>query len=147
MGWYKGEEYHEPTYYTMLTGITLLGLAAAVLPQVGFAQTDPFFGVWRLNLTKSRYSPGPPPKSGTLYIHGDAQNRRDSAVAIELQGNPTAPIFTHIYDRQPHPVTGSPAADAAAYTRGDANTLNYRCMKAGNVVSTGTITVSRTGRR
>jgi hypothetical protein len=70
----------------MLTGMTLLGLAAAVLPQVGFAQTDPFFGVWQLNLAKSRYSPGPPPKSGTLYIHGDAQNRRDSAVAIDPQG-------------------------------------------------------------
>lgn len=43
-------------------------------------------------------------------------------------------------------MTGSPAVDAAAYTRGDANTLNYRHMKAGNVVSTGTMTVSQDGK-
>jgi hypothetical protein len=43
-------------------------------------------------------------------------------------------------------VTGSPAVGAAAYTRGGANTLNYRYMKAGNVVSTGTITVSHDGK-
>jgi YD repeat-containing protein len=130
----------------MLTGLALVGLAIATLAQSAFAQSDPFAGVWQLNLAKSKYSPGPPPKSGTLYIHGEGQNRRDSVVAIDAQGNPTAGVLMHIYDGQPHPVTGLQAVDAAAYTRADANTLTYRYTKAGNVVSTGTITVSQDGK-
>jgi len=47
-----------------LSAIAVLGLAAA-LPQVGFAQSDPLTGRWSLNLAKSKYSPGPPPRSTT----------------------------------------------------------------------------------
>jgi hypothetical protein len=130
----------------LLTSIVLSGLAVAALPKLSFAQTDAFTGVWQLNLAKSKYSPGPPAKSGTLYIHGEGQNRRDSAVGIDAQGNPTAAVLTHIYDGQPHPVTGLPTVDAAAYTRSDATTLNYTYSKAGNVVSIGTITVSPDGK-
>jgi len=52
----------------VLAGITLMGLMAS--PQLGFAQSesDPFLGVWQLNVAKSKYSPGPPPKSQTMYI-------------------------------------------------------------------------------
>ena len=38
-------------------------LFATALPQIGFAQSDPLVGIWQLNLAKSKYSPGPPPKS------------------------------------------------------------------------------------
>jgi hypothetical protein len=38
----------------ILTGMTLLGLAVAALPQVGFAQSSPLIGTWRLNLDKSK---------------------------------------------------------------------------------------------
>jgi hypothetical protein len=130
----------------MLTAMTLLVLAIVTFPQPGFAQSDRFVGTWQLNLAKSKFTPGPPPKSGTLYIHGEGQNRRDSAVAIDAQGNPMAAVLTHIYDGQPHPVTGLQTIDAAAYTRADANTLNYTYMKAGNVVSIGTIIVSQDGK-
>ena len=41
----------------MLTGLALLGLAFDAMPQAGFAQTDPFLGLWQLNLTKSKFSP------------------------------------------------------------------------------------------
>ena len=44
----------------LLTGLTVLGLAVAALPQLGFAQSVPWLGTWQLNLAKSKYSPGPP---------------------------------------------------------------------------------------
>ena len=52
----------------VLAGITLMGLMAS--PELSFAQSgsDPFLGVWQLNVAKSKYSPGPPPKSQTMYI-------------------------------------------------------------------------------
>ena len=49
---------------TILTGMTLLGLAA--LPQVGFAQSSSLIGTWRLKVDKSKFNPGPPPRSATL---------------------------------------------------------------------------------
>jgi hypothetical protein len=72
----------------MLTGMTLVGLA--VFPQAGFAQNDPATGLWQLNLAKSKYSPGPRPKSATTYIRGEGQNRRTTAVAIHAEGKPPA---------------------------------------------------------
>ena len=38
------------------------------------AQQDPLLGTWKLNLAKSKYSPGMPPKSQTLKFEaqGDA---------------------------------------------------------------------------
>jgi hypothetical protein len=81
----------------MLTGMTLLGLAIAALPQLGFAQSDPWVGMWQLNLAKSKYSPGPPPKSGTVNIQGEGQNHKLTAVGINAEGNPTSAVVTWIY--------------------------------------------------
>ena len=77
-------------------GIVLSGLVVATLPHLSFAQTDALAGVWQPNLAKSKYSPGPPSKSATLYIHGEGRNRRDSAIGINAPGNSTAAVLTHI---------------------------------------------------
>ena len=45
----------------LLTGITLSG-STAMYPQTGHAQSDPWIGTWQLNLTKTKYNPGLPPK-------------------------------------------------------------------------------------
>jgi len=131
----------------MLTGMTLLGLALAASPQVALAQSDPLDGIWQVNLAKSKLAgPFAGWKSMTLYLHGEGQNRRDTVVAIDAQGNPFSGVLMHIYDGQPHPSTGSPDIDASAYTRVDAHTINYSRTKAGKVVSTGTIAVSQDGK-
>ena len=131
----------------MLTGMALLGLAFAGSPQVALAQSDPLDGIWQVNLAKSKLAgPFAGWKSMTLYLHGEGQNRRDTVVAIDPQGNPFSGVLVHIYDGQPHPSTGSPDFDASAYTRVDAHTINYSRTKAGKVVSTGTIAVSQDGK-
>jgi len=128
-----------------LIGMTL-GLAIAAIPQASFAQSNLEDGIWQLNLGKSKYSPGPAPKSTTLYIRGEGQNRRLTAVTIEADGNPTTLVTMRIEDGQPHPSTGSPDFDASTYTRVDAYTLNISRTKAGKVVLTGTIVTSRDGK-
>ena len=46
------------------TTTALLGLAVATaLPQAGLAQSNPWLGMWKLNLAKSTYPPGQAPKS------------------------------------------------------------------------------------
>jgi hypothetical protein len=120
-----------------LTTIVLLGLAVATaLPQIAFAQTDSFLGTWQLNLAKSKYSPGPPPKSGTMYIRGEGQTQRNTAVNIDAEGNPGTLVTMRVFDGQPHPVTGSNLYDETTYTRIDAYSNKVVLTKAGKFVST-----------
>src|ERR1700736_692610 len=92
----------------VLAGITLMGWMAS--PQLGFAQSesDPFLGVWQLNVAKSKFSPGPPPKSQTMYIWEDeAKIRKNSQVTINGAGVPNAVVAIHIYDDTPRTVPGA----------------------------------------
>ena len=130
---------------SMLTGVALLGLAIAAFPQVGFAQSSPLIGTWKLNLDKSKLV-GPPPRSATLTYTQDGQNIRSTAQGIDAQGNSTTVVFMHIYDGMPHPTTGSPVYDASAYTRVDGNTLIVARFKAGKLVLIGTLLVSQDGK-
>jgi hypothetical protein len=129
---------------TILTGMTLLGLAA--LPQVGFAQSSSLIGTWRLNLDKSKFSPGPPPRSATLTYTQDGQNIRNTTQGIDAQGNAISGVLMHIYDGQAHPSTGGQASDASAYTRVDANTFIFSRSKVGKLASTGNGVISPDGK-
>jgi hypothetical protein len=132
----------------MLTSIALLGLAVATLPERGLAQSDPLTGLWQLNVAKSKYSPGPGPKSQTLNIQGEGQNRKLTAVGINAAGNAAqVVVFSELVeDGNPHPVTGLAVADANTYTRVDAHTIKVTRLKDGKVVQTATWVVSQDGK-
>jgi hypothetical protein len=132
---------------SILTGMTLSGLAIVALPDLGFAQSDPFIGIWQLNVAKSKYSPGSPPKSQTWYIRDEeGKNRKNSQVTINGDGAPSALVFQHIYDDNPRPVPGAQGYDTSAYARVDAHTINARYLKNGKAIQTGTWVVSPDGK-
>jgi hypothetical protein len=127
----------------MLTGMTLL---IAALPQFGFAQSDPLTGLWQLNVTKSK-SLGQLPKSQTVYVQGEGQNRKVSVVGITAVGSPQAFVYTEVVeDGKPHPVTGNANIDAQTYTRADARTVNVSRLKDGKVVQNMAWVVSPDGK-
>jgi hypothetical protein len=128
----------------VLTGMTLLSLAIAGLPQPGFAQSDPFLGTWQLNLTKSKWSPGP--RSLTVTIQAEGQNHKFTGTGINAQGNPFSAVNMWIYDGVSHPVTNDPAFDAVAHTRVDAYTVIGSYTKAGKLVQILTDIVSQDGK-
>jgi hypothetical protein len=131
-----------------LTTIALLGLAVAtVLPQIAFAQTDPFLGTWQLNLAKSKYTPGPPPKSLTVNIQAEGQGQRVTVTGVAAGGNPINRTATAVFDGLPHPTAeNNPNQDAAAATGVDAYTQIFSDTKAGKLVGTTTIVVSQDGK-
>jgi hypothetical protein len=130
----------------LLTGLIVLGLAVAALPQLLFAQSVPWLGTRQLNLAKSKNRPGPPPRSVTLNIAQDGQNVRDTVQTIDAQGNASTGVVMHIYDGQPHPATTSPDFDATVITRVDANTLIASRLKAGKLVQIATFVMSQDGK-
>jgi len=128
-----------------IIAMTFLGLAISA-PQTAFAQSDPFVGTWQLNLAKSKYSPGPAPKSQTVNIQVDGQGERATITGVGAEGNPINYTLTSVFDGMPHPVVGDPKQDAYASTRVDAYTHIYSDFKAGKLVGTTTIVVSPEGR-
>ena len=99
------------------TTMALLGLAVATaLPQAGLAQSHPLIGTWKVNLAKSKYSPGPPPRSNTAIWEAVGQGFRTRTEGIDAQGNPTktdAGVFS--FDGKSYPYTGNAAYDASSY--------------------------------
>jgi hypothetical protein len=133
--------------------MALLGLAvvfATALPQIGFAQSNPFnalIGTWKVNLAKSTFSPGPPPKSQSVTFQAVGQGLGVTAEAIDAHGNPLKVNFgVSLFDGQSIPVAGTPAYDASAGTRIDANTIILSRTKAGKLVEIATMVVSPDGK-
>jgi hypothetical protein len=131
---------------TAFVSLAVLSLLACAFPQASFAQSSSLVGTWKLNLEKSKYSPGTAPRSATNTYQQDGQNIRGTTQVIDAQGNAISTVLMHIYDGQPHPVTGTSAYDARSYTRVDANTLVSATTKGGKLVQVATIVVSQDGK-
>ena len=65
---------------------------------------------------------------------------------IDAAGNSFTQVYMFIHDSHAHPVTGNPLGDAAVYTTVDDRTVSWTVMKGGQVVQTGTDTISRDGK-
>ena len=112
----------------------------------GFAQTDPFIGTWKLNLAKSKFSPGPSPKSQTITYEAVGQGVKFTAKGTNAEGKPINGQATANYDGKDYPVTGNPDWDTIAFKRIDAYKVEVTRKKAGKVVSTNTRVVSNDGK-
>jgi hypothetical protein len=128
--------------------LVLPALLATAVPEIGLAQSNPLIGTWKLNLAKSKYNGAPPPRSATLTFTGEGQNLIDTVDTIDAQGQAIKTVFIHIYDGKPHPTTGVAGGlyDASAYTRIDANTIDFVRSKDGKAIQTGWAVVSGDGK-
>jgi hypothetical protein len=102
---------------TTMALVSLTVVFAAALPQIGFAQSNPFdslVGTWKLNLAKSAYSPGPAPRSSTLTFQKDGQGLRVTAEGVDAQGNTAKRVNVVFDDGRSHPISGAPAYDAVS---------------------------------
>src|SRR5215470_17760684 len=92
--------------------VAVLAVCLVVMsPLSGFTQTDPFIGTWKLNLAKSKYSPGPSPKSQTVTHEAVGQGVKFTAKGTDAEGKPIDFQFTANYDGKDYPVTGNPIFD------------------------------------
>jgi hypothetical protein len=132
-----------------LTTMMILCLAvlfATTLPQPGLAQSNPWLGMWKLNLAKSTYPPGQAPRSAILNFQGAGANLTNTVDTVNAAGSSIRLVRMHNYDGQPHPLPGDPDQDARSYTRVDANTVISASMKAGKLVQVATLVLSQDGR-
>ncbi|MEO7135466.1 MAG: hypothetical protein ABI024_14745, partial [Vicinamibacterales bacterium] len=113
----------------------------------GFAQTaDPHSGTWVLNVNKSKYTPGPPPKEQSSLYAVDGQSLTVSTKGTSADGTPLTTDFTAMLDGKDHLVKGNPDWDHVSVRRVDSHTLEFTRKQAGKVVQTSTSVVSKDGK-
>ena len=112
-----------------------------------WAQQDAVIGTWKLNLAKSKYSPGPAPKSGTTKLEPYGKNGvKLTADGADAQGKPTHVEWSAEADGKDHPVKGNPDADAVSLKRIDSNTVEVLNKRGGKVMITARWVFSKDGK-
>jgi hypothetical protein len=128
----------------VVTVIVLAVLVSGVL----LAQSNPFVGTWKMNIAKTKYSPGPAPKSTTRTIEAQGSGEKASNEGTAADGSHIAWSYTASYDGKDNPIsgTGPNGADTMALKRINANTIEATTKKAGKVVATARLVVSKDGK-
>ena len=134
----------QPLFRTLAFG-AMLSLSFPAM-SLSAQAADPASGIWELNLAKSKFSPGPPPKSQTRTFEVSGADVKYTLKGIDAEGKPTLVQFTAKYDGKDYPVTGSPDFDAISLKHVDAVTTEATLKKGGKVVQTSTRVVSKDGK-
>jgi hypothetical protein len=129
---------------TLIIG-TLLAVGAGTVASAADAP-DPIVGTWKLNVDKSKYDPGPGPKSQTRTYAQTADGIALTFKGVSSDGTPMTGESTFKYDGKDYPITGSPDYDTLTLKRVNANTVKSSQKLAGKVVGTTVRTVSADGK-
>jgi hypothetical protein len=109
------------------------------------AQADPTVGTWKLNLAKSKYNAGQPPKSSTVVIAAAGQGIKLTSDSVLADGTTRKISYTATYDGKDAVVTGTPDYDGMSLKK-TANGVEGSRKKAGKVVQTYTRVISADGK-
>jgi hypothetical protein len=129
----------------MLLAVALV-LAVASAPSQ--AQANPLVGTWKLNLTKSKYDPGPAPTSLNRTVEAQGNGVKYTFTGVSADGKPVSYGFSVQFDGKDNPINGSmpSGADTISATRTDSNHFVATLKKAGTVIGSSKVTVSKDGK-
>jgi hypothetical protein len=127
-------------------------VAIAFLAVVGYstlqAQSNPLVGTWQLNTTKSKYDPGPAPKSLERTVVADGDGVKYTFEGVAADGKPIAYGFSVQFDGKDNPISGSipSGADTISAKRTDSNHFVATLKKGDKVIGTSKVSVSKDGK-
>jgi len=131
----------------MQVSLRTILLAVVTVSATSWAADNPLAGTWKLNVAKSKFSPGPPPKSRTFKFEPSGNNQvKLISDIVTAEGEATHTEGSDLLDGKEHPVANSPAMDSATSSRVDAYTTERIEKKGGKVVSTIRRAVSKDGK-
>jgi hypothetical protein len=111
------------------------GLAVGALSAIA-SEEDLVLGVWVLNVEKSSYSPGPPPKSQSRSYEKVEDGIKATIVTVDAKGQTVTSRYTAKYDSLEYPLTGSATVDAIALKRVNATTAEATLTHARKLIGT-----------
>ena len=113
--------------------VVLAVVLGAGITDVSAQAKDPRIGTWKLNVTKSKYSPGPAPQSQMLKIEAAGKGEKVTSEVVNADGTKTTTQYTANFDGKDSPITGAPNSDTVALKRIDTRTTERTDKKAGKV--------------
>ena len=133
--------------------LSLRVLTVALLSALTFAaisaQDRPGLGKWKLNVEKSKYAPGPSPKSLTRTVEADGDKVRFTYEGVAADDSTISYAFSVAYDGKDYPITGSGAtggADAISVKQLGPRSFAATLKKAGVPVVNSKIEISEDGK-
>ena len=121
-------------------------MVGSLLSAYSAQAADPLIGTWKLDAAKSKFSPGPPPKSITVTFEAAGEGIKVTADSVGADDKATHTTYTGNYDGKDYPITGPEGADTVSLKRIDARTTERTDKKGGKVVMTFTRKVSTDGK-
>jgi hypothetical protein len=131
-----------------LRPLGLVGLLLSVVATISLSaqpQAPPWYGVWRLNVTKTTMNPGPKPASSTVRIEA-AEGGIKQVTEQSLGLGASKSEFTARFDGADYRIRGNPNADVVALKRIDDLTYEVIGKKDGKVTITSRVSHSADGR-
>lgn len=128
----------------------VLGWAVSVAPdahllaQTASTEQDLLLGTWQLDLSKSKYSPGPAPRSETRTYARDNEGLKGTIRRRLANGREEVIEYRADFDHE-YPVAGTEAYDTIKLTRIDARTAEAVLSHAGRAFGTARRVVSDDG--
>lgn len=118
--------------------------ALALSPAIALAQ-EPMAGTWTFDAAKSKYDPGPAPKSATVVITPDGKGLK-IAVDAEMPSGPMKWGYTNGRDGKDTPVTGNPNYEAVSVAQASPTESTITYKRGGKAVATSKVVVSKDGK-
>ena len=131
-----------------VSATTAAAFAALVFAGTTSAQSkDPVIGKWTLNVAKSKFDPGPAPKSIDVVLTGSGTD----GIKLVFDGvSPTGDKvhweYTGNYDGKDYPMTGNVEGDTVSLKRINANSVETTYKLKGKVTLVNVRTVSADGK-
>jgi hypothetical protein len=133
---------------TLTLGVVLaLGVVlGADIANLSAQASEPRMGTWKLDVAKSKYSPGPAPQALTVKVEPSGQGEKVTAEFVNADGTRTTTQYTANFDGKDNPLTGSQIADTVSLKRINARTTDRTDKKGGKVAQTLRRVVSQDGK-
>ena len=128
---------------TALAVVLLLSGSALLME----AQVDPMWGTFRLNVAKSKYDPGPPPKSETrTYERYRVDGIKATFERVDASGALMRITYAAMFDGKDYPLMGSPRSNTISLKRLDQNAFEAKQKQDGIAILTTKTTLSADGK-
>ena len=129
-----------------LLRVSLAACCALVLSSSVVLAAENWLGTWNLDAAKSKYSPGPAPKSLMLKWEATPAGIKFSSEGVGADGKPNHSAYVSKFDGKDVPYEGNPDADTAAPKKVDDNTYTNTWKKGGKPTINAKVVVSADGK-
>ena len=126
--------------------VPIVCVLAAALVSVNAQAPVPGLATWKLNVAKSKFSPGPAPKSLTVTFSAAGQGVKAVIDGVAPDGTKIHWEYTANFDGKSYPVTGNGDGDMVVMKRVDANTIETAYTLKGKPTVVNRRTVSADGK-